>query len=384
MRNELCLIGLLLINPLPLPGQEKAPNEIGEALPSGAIGRVGSARFRVTGPVVGVRFVDDKKLLVRVYQQPEWSFNDGKGDFLILDMDSGLEQSRLAWELHRFLGHGTTSGPVREFISFPRWSVSPNAALLATGDYHRAIEVRELATGKSVFRFRDDDAYFPFVQFTPDGKRVTALAVQHYASDKQDKQPLVAIRMWDLESRKEVHKFLPSPGVTETFQAHWFMFSPDGAFLAASGYEDGKSGVVRVWDTAGKNPSWLVPGQTPSRKQTRAIAISPDSKTLASVHDGRIKLWDLGSHKEVKDLAEFTGRCATLDFSPNGKLLIAGAGKEQSNRLRLWNLASGAEIVLPLNESPAYVFSSDERSLVLADTANGNLIVCDTATGKVK
>src|SRR5262249_32588341 len=153
------------------------------------------------------------------------------------------------------------------FIAFPHWCLSPDATLLASIDFWEGLRVRELATGKTVLGLQAQGREFTFVQFSPDGQRVAAVAARRLGQEKKDGLPVVVIRVWDLKTGKEVHTFAPPPGATETFKAHWFQFSPDGAFLAATGDEDDRGGVVRVWDVAGKKPSWLVPGQTAQRDQ---------------------------------------------------------------------------------------------------------------------
>lgn len=59
MRGAFCLFAVLLVRRSPICAQEKATNEVRDTLPLGAIERLGSPRFRVTGPVFGARFQRD-------------------------------------------------------------------------------------------------------------------------------------------------------------------------------------------------------------------------------------------------------------------------------------------------------------------------------------
>jgi WD40 repeat protein len=343
---------------------------------------------RVTGPITGARFVDGgKKLLVRIQDPPKgFHNNDLNGTFRLLDAENGQALGWMGIEFNQILGHWGSSGSVSEGMSFSNWCLSPDGKMIANTQSWAfgKLQARQLPGGKVLLDVKSENLDFTFVQFSPDGKQVAVVLMQNHLTKKD--QPLVVIRMWDIQSGKEIRTFVPPPQPKESFQAHWFMFSPDGAYLAATGYEEGKAGVVRVWDVAGKNPPWLLEGETPKRDQARAIAFAPDSKTLAAVHDGKIRQWDPATGKRVKDVADYAGRCAALDFSPDGTRLIACAGEEAAlpHQVRMWNLESGREIPLPLQAVGGYVFSENGQALVLADADSGNLLICDGLTGQLQ
>ncbi len=357
----------------------------GNPLPPGAIARIGSPRFRVPGPVMGARFVDGgSKLLVRVKESND-SIRGETGSFRLIDTYRALELASMPMDLMTILGHyGSSDRDVQGGIYFPNWCISPDGTLVANTEHwpFAELQIRELLTGKLLFDIQEENHGFRFVQFSPDGKKVAVVGV--VAENKREKtQSPVFIRMYDLQTRKEVRTFRPPLGVTESFQAHWFTFSPDGLMLAATGYEEGKAGIVRIWDVAGKHSSWQLEGQTEKRDQPRAIAFSPDGKTLAAVHDGKIRLWDAVTGKRLKDVAKLTGDCTMIDFSPDGKCLFANFknAREQSG---MWELATGKEIPLPVAGEVSYVFSASGATLVLAEAGKDYAFVCAAATGQVQ
>jgi WD40 repeat protein len=79
-------------------------------------------------------------------------------------------------------------------------------------------------------------------------------------------------------------------------------------------------------------------------KRTTSIAFSPNGKVLASGDScgGAIKLWDVRSGKELKQLAgNFFEVVTSVAFSPDGKTLASGT---DNGAIRLWDIDSGKEL----------------------------------------
>jgi WD40 repeat protein len=106
---------------------------------------------------------------------------------------------------------------------------------------------------------------------------------------------------------------LVDPGVLA-----FLCFSPDGKILATT---DLTEPVIHLWEARTGREIGRLPGH---RDHTVAVSFSPDNKTLASTGgDGSVKLWHLGTRREVATLME-SGAAGPLAFSGDGsELLVA-------------------------------------------------------------
>jgi WD40 repeat protein len=378
-------LGVVTAWACPVPGQENTPSD--DTLPPGALARLGSPRFRVPGAMFGARFVDGgKKMLVRIQGDPSSGRREDTGTFRLLNAKDGQELSRFEFELNSVLGIQSHSGITKSSLRYSTWCLSPDGALLASSqrDGSSPLQVRELTTQKSVWEITEKKSDFVFVQFSPDGKRLAAVIRRRAEFANEDSGPSVVIRLWDVSSRKEIGTLPLPPGPNDVFQAHWFTFSPDGTYLAATGFEASNTASVRVWDVTANKPSWRLEGEEDKPDQGRPLAFAPDSKALAAVHKGKITLWDPATGKRIKDVADYSARCAALDFSPNGKRLITVASVADFDRVRLWDPSTGQEIPLPIQSAKGYVFADSSDTLVLGDTAEAGLVICEGVTGKLR
>ncbi|ROO51122.1 WD40 repeat protein [Micromonospora sp. Llam0] len=122
------------------------------------------------------------------------------------------------------------------------------------------------------------------------------------------------VRLWDLHTGRQVKTLTGGP----TEQA--VTFSPDGRFLATSGF-----GGVALWDLSLDSP-------TPHRLTDHGwlldtLAFSPDSRLLAGFdNNGAIQIWDVASRKPSGGpLDARSGNLTDLTFSPDGRLLVSSS-----------------------------------------------------------
>src|SRR5262249_46792071 len=110
-------------------------------------------------------------------------------------------------------------------------------------------------------------------------------------------------------------------------------FSPDGRTLRTSGRDQ----EVHVWDAAnGKEIRWFSSGPQWSKSST---AYSPDGKLVAADLNGVIRIFDLASGKQVRQLGKNEGHLKVLAWSPDGKALTTGGGF--GSVLRFWDVVGG-------------------------------------------
>src|SRR4051812_6769873 len=156
--------------------------------------------------------------------------------------------------------------------------------------------------------------------------------------------------------------------------------SPDGKRLATATPYANASGEIRIWNLTQNPPQGA---RRPLGKETRALAYSPDGKTLAAAEVANsvtLRDGETGAIRSTFDAHE--GGLTAIAYSPDGKLL-ATAGQDRC--AKLWSVGSGRPPVV-LNGHTDWVnslaFSPDgqtlatcgrDRTIKLWDVGNGTL-----------
>jgi WD40 repeat protein len=174
-------------------------------------------------------------------------------------------------------------------------------------------------------------------------------------------------------------------------------YSPDRRTLASAGDD----AVVRVWDAATGKERAQLKGYT---NIISAVAFAPDGKTLASVGgDGTARLWDPATGEPLAVLWKETNSLGTVAFSPDGKALAAAAaqlptgrgfattryappGGGASSHITLFNLDErkiSRRFNAHLDGVYALAFSPDGKTLS-SGGRDGQVGFWDLATGKLQ
>ncbi|MBS0265849.1 MAG: protein kinase [Planctomycetes bacterium] len=146
--------------------------------------------------------------------------------------------------------------------------------------------------------------------FSPDGRRLALMTE-------------LGLVLWDLDQQQPVWTSNQHRGSVQ--------FSPDGKFLVTGGADR----LVVVWNVDTSHIRYRLPGHlTP----ITALAIAPDCRTLAtSSRDGVIKLWHLPTGQELLELRGPGTRCVDLQFSEDGRHLVALADAENSSEILVFD-----------------------------------------------
>ncbi len=155
------------------------------------------------------------------------------------------------------------------------------------------------------------------------------------------------------------------------------LLSPDGKTLVSKSYYGERS--VAVWNFATGRLVRQFPGHY---EENRAVALSPDGKTLVTGQNTLISFHDLATGREIRQLNSPVGGTDGLAFAPDGKTLASGHG---GRFVQLWDLPAGtvrAKFPAQHNRSALLAFSPDGKTLATGDTLDPTVRLFDAATGE--
>jgi RNA polymerase sigma factor (sigma-70 family) len=299
-----------------IPPAEKPPQADlhGDALPVGALARLGTTRWRMAAPADFVGFLDDGRQLLTVSQD---------GTCQVWEAASGRQ-------LRRFGSPGRGWNDV---------ALSPDGSTLATANTEGKVILWEVASGRSIGEFQAaPNSWPPEVVFAADGKSLFTT----------DSSKSGQITRWDAGTGKLLRRFDEPPYPGHAIVRHGcpcLLHSAggqQGGVLVSLGYEEGqvRNVVVGIWDTETGKPRRVIRG-IGGKFWLSAVALSTDGKLLAwASESGQFRLHDLAADKQLFQMdrevpeTQFIIRCI---FSRDGTL----ATQLADGTLRLWDSTTG-------------------------------------------
>ncbi len=126
-----------------------------------------------------------------------------------------------------------------------------------------------------------------------------------------------SVRLWDMATGEESGVLKGQQGLIRSL-----VFTPDSKALLALGPD-------------GRLASWnLSTGQLTSKNvNVEALALAQDGRTLTGVREGKLRLWDLTSGREVAAYPEEETGASCLAILPDGRGLVVG-GLDRTIRLK--------------------------------------------------
>ena len=214
------------------------------------------------------------------------------------------------------------------------------------------------------------------VAFSPDGRM---LAVGSWTWDGNRGH----VRLWDPESGRPVGPDLP--GISSGVAVWTLEFSPDGSTLAGGAQVgDDQTGRIQFWDVITRTPlEATLDLPTPVNDLTS----TPDGSSLVAVtaiaEGGDIVYWDWASGSVRETIHADDLGVWSSDISNDGRILATGG---QGSSVRLWDVASGDAVGLPLSGLEGFAavvdVSSDGRTVLAASTI-GEVLMWDASSGTI-
>jgi WD40 repeat protein/uncharacterized caspase-like protein len=320
-----------------------------------------------------------------------------------LDATTGRLLATIPWQVDRG----------RQYI----WGValSPDGALAASGIWNSEfadtkhslqsfdVKISEATTGKTLHTLSGHvgGGKVHSLAFSPDGRYLGSLDLQG------------TLRIWRTDSGHLIHELLQGDnGAVE--------FSPDGAFVAASG------AGIKVWDVQTGNlvrAFGYVPEVKPSSYSIRSSAYLSDgtqiitggsrlriwdSQSLRSVQslpppvpgattmlittDGKLALWQLSDHATLVATETTSGRLIATFKGHTGFVLGAAVSSDQKlivsagedKTARIWEVSTGrliktlsfeyAPLSVAISPDGRFVLCNDSRGMQLWNVAAGTLV----------
>jgi WD40 repeat protein len=387
-------------------GHGEPPAELmGPPLPSGAIGRLGTTRFRISDPWQPPRIPGLPPATTRLdlaSLSPGGQFVAVRGNdrtILLVDDDSGRERRRFQ------LAARDEQGNSRDFIAFDstgrtivlqgkddalyfrdvasgrlrrrlelsgsgpaRFAISGDRKILVVEPVHGLLFSMDLATGKHLANFNCLHAPVLGMALSHSGQR---LAVWGQAPGKDSADIGRTVQVLDACTAKEIHQLKAQEGPVVGAA-----LTADGKILALVTGD----GTVEFWDVGTGKRLRALQGREGIGFRT---TFSADGKQfVAASRTGKIQGWDTASGKRLPLHDGPPCQLGSLAFAPGGRLLACGLFR---HTLLVWDATTGQVLSTREGHQDAVVavaFSPNGRHLFSADR-EGRLLEWDTTTGRL-
>ncbi len=394
-----CALGALVAVVAARPDKPDVPPA--DALPAGAVARIGSGGFRHGGTVVHLSYTRDGKAIYSTSPAEKgargWEVANGRV-LKTFAPDAGVDAVIALGDGHRIatadrrksvrLWDATTGQELRR-LREPTEVGGPNIALefegtklhmlAASADGNtlvgmyageNVVRVWDTTTGTERATLQGGGAGYTSIDLSANGKLVVvgtqggavsaydaatgqagqtfngftepilAVAVSHEGKFVAALGSREGLRVWDMATGKEVLRdAMPSATGALTF-------APNSARLAVAWAEVDADfrfkpgGKLVLLDVPAGQKKTTVEGVF---ERFVALAFSPDGKTLAAGGNGNtVRFYDTATAKPRETLDGHAGAMTTVGISPDGKLLLTCSANDPV--VRLWDARTGREV----------------------------------------
>ena len=257
-------------------------------------------------------------------------------------------------------------GPPKGSVPFGSPQFSDDERLILAGDDEGRVHIWRRDTGEPATSVLRHGGAATVAGLDPSGRLLLT-----YSSDG-------TARIWDLAPTAATSDLVIRQD--EPVIAVSFLVDP-GKILTRAGWGRIPDSYARAWDTESGDP--ITP---PLRHGGKVIShsISGDGHLVGttSVGNGTARVWDLRTGEPITVL-QHTRDLSQGRLTRDGKRLIAVAGLRDTHDIRVWDVATGTPLSLPITEERQLAgveFSADDQH-VLTIRPDGEFCVWDTYSG---
>ena len=233
----------------------------GDPLPTGAIGRLGTIRWRHGGTIQFAAFLPDGKRVVTVSKESIriWEFPSGK-EFRHITLPAAQE-------------------PYDRMDESATTVLSKDGKTIATYVVTEGVLLYDIATGKKIATVQGYRGHVWAVAFSHDG-RLLATQLDY------------SVVVWDWAKHQQVQQFKIGEPAKLTYADRRIVFAPDGKHIATShfnqtepGNVDHTDGTINLWNIASGKIVRTILGSPEG--PVSAVTFSADSKKIAFASPGK-------------------------------------------------------------------------------------------------
>jgi RNA polymerase sigma factor (sigma-70 family) len=283
-----------------------------------------------------LRFLDDRRLLLRAQTFEVWDWRAGKVVERFADMDAGRHGSPDVSADGRWLAYPVDKGEILLIdghqIEKPRRlpghkqecltvRFAPDGRTLFSSGTDKLVCGWDMATCQLRHEWKDHTQAAMVLEVSPDGRWVVSATT--WLSTKRD----AVIRVWDVKANRLALKLAQPNRYFTTFA-----FSPDGRRLAAGGgegeFDVNSPGHIVVFDLPSGEPIADIAGHP---RPVNIMAFSPDGRCVVAANwhgekkDALFRYWELATGQERYRFNGHAGYVRALTFSPTGALLAVAS-----------------------------------------------------------